>query len=58
MTTNEALWNDLLKWQTDINKKDEALLKSKPIHDKVNNEAVSLDICILTLSKIGNIPYS
>ncbi|RCH88477.1 RNA polymerase II-associated protein 3 [Rhizopus azygosporus] len=34
MTTNEALWNDLLKWQTDINKKDEALLKSKPIHDK------------------------
>ncbi|ORE05450.1 hypothetical protein BCV72DRAFT_263315 [Rhizopus microsporus var. microsporus] len=33
-STNEALWNDLLKWQIDINKKDEALLKSKPIHDK------------------------
>jgi hypothetical protein len=58
MTTNEALWNDLLKWQTDINKKDEALLKSKPIHDKVNNKAVPVDICILTLSKIDSTPYS
>ncbi|KAK4511239.1 uncharacterized protein ATC70_012453 [Mucor velutinosus] len=31
---NEALWKDLLNWQTDIHKKDEALLRRKPVHDQ------------------------
>ncbi|GAN10168.1 RNA polymerase II-associated protein 3-like isoform X2 [Mucor ambiguus] len=30
----EAAWKDLLNWQTDIHRKDEALLRRKPIHDQ------------------------
>ncbi|CAO3650140.1 unnamed protein product [Mucor fragilis] len=31
---NEAVWKDILNWQTDIHKKDEALLRRKPVHDQ------------------------
>ncbi|KAL9542172.1 hypothetical protein MBANPS3_008747 [Mucor bainieri] len=34
MAANEAVWKDLLHWQTDIHKKDEALLRRKPVHDQ------------------------
>ncbi|KAI7896485.1 uncharacterized protein EV154DRAFT_492453 [Mucor mucedo] len=30
----DAIWKDLSDWQKDINKKDEALLRNKPVHNK------------------------
>lgn len=33
--SNDNIWKDLISWQTEINKKDSALIKSKPVHDKV-----------------------
>ncbi|KAG1465825.1 hypothetical protein G6F46_003427 [Rhizopus delemar] len=32
--SNDNIWKDLISWQTEINKKDSALIKSKPVHDK------------------------
>lgn len=34
----ENIWKDLSVWQKEISKKDEALLRSKPVHDKVRHE--------------------
>lgn len=31
----EDIWKDLLEWQTEINKKDETLIRRKPVHDQV-----------------------
>ncbi|KAL7335862.1 hypothetical protein PS15p_201278 [Mucor circinelloides] len=31
---SEKVWKDILDWQTDIHKKDEALLRRKPVHDQ------------------------
>lgn len=32
---NDNIWKDILDWETDIHKKDEALLRRKPVHDQV-----------------------
>ncbi|KAG1140648.1 hypothetical protein G6F37_006414 [Rhizopus arrhizus] len=32
--SNDKIWKDLISWQIEINKKDSALTKSKPVHDK------------------------
>lgn len=31
---NDNIWKDILNWETDIHKKDEALLRRKPVHDQ------------------------
>lgn len=31
----DGIWKDLSAWQKDVNKKDETLLRNKPVHNKV-----------------------
>ncbi|CEP12726.1 hypothetical protein [Parasitella parasitica] len=31
---DDSIWKDILSWETEIHKKDEALLRRKPIHDQ------------------------
>lgn len=33
---SESIWKDLLAWQKDIDAKDKALSRRKPVHEKVN----------------------
>jgi hypothetical protein len=40
---SESVWKDLLTWQKDINAKDEALLRRKPIHDQVSCTFLTLE---------------
>jgi hypothetical protein len=36
----DNIWKDLSAWQTEINTKDETLLRRKPVHDQVNVELI------------------
>lgn len=33
--SHDSIWKDLSKWKKEINTKDEALSRRKPIHDQV-----------------------
>ncbi|KAF1799859.1 hypothetical protein FB192DRAFT_1388881 [Mucor lusitanicus] len=68
---NQAAWKDLLQWQTDIHKRDEALLRRKPVHDQAlppvrksteilldNAKPVGIDALLTNTNKGSTAPSS
>lgn len=38
----DSIWKDLGVWQAEINAKDEALTRRKPVHNQVKKKAYTL----------------